>query len=545
MEGLDFSNPFVGIISAFFGLIFFVYIYFSIYSRLFQKVGPNEALLISGQGGTKILTAGGRLVLPFIHKVERFSLEIMTIEVITPEVPTVNKVPIIIDAVAQVKVRNDEQSIRTAAERFLSKGPHEMMEIVKQTVEGHARAIVGRSTVQHLIESRDEFSKEVTQVAMADLANMGITIDSFSIKDIKDKQGYIEAMGLPEIAKVKAEAMAAQAQRDNEARQARARADSEAKQIEAGMHQQAEFARIAAETKIAEQDKEKNLKLADYKKETDLKKAEADEIYKIQQYKMLQLAKEEEIRVQIVQKEREAEVQEKEIIRREKELEATVIKPAEAQRNQIETLANAEQYKLKATAIGQAEAAKTTGFAKAEVTKATALAEADATRATGLAAAEAEKAKGLAEADIRKAKGLAEADVRKAAGLAEGEADKATGLGEASAISAKGLAEAEAMAKKAEAWKAYSEAALVQLYLEKLPEMARAIAEPLARTEKIIMISNDGNSGGASKLTKDITSVLAEIPAVLESLTGMKVEDLVKKVRQTDSSPNAGRQLKT
>ncbi len=194
--------------------------------------------------------------------------------------------------------------------------------------------------------------------------------------------------------------------------------------------------------------------------------------------------KEQEIKINVVEKEKQVEVQEKEVMRRERELQATVKKPAEAQQFQIETLANAKQFELKAHAIGEAEAVKQKGFAEAEVV-----------RAQGIAQAEAEKAQGLARAEV---------------------------------IRATGFSEAEAMTKKAEAWRGYNQAAILEMFIGKMPEIARSISAPLAKTEKIIMINSDG--GGASKLTADVTRAVAEIPPIMESLTGVKMGDMLKNI---------------
>ncbi|HXG24512.1 MAG TPA: flotillin domain-containing protein, partial [Chthonomonadales bacterium] len=237
-------------------------------------------------------------------------------------------------------------------------------------------------------------------------------------------------------------------------------------------------------------------------------------------YKTAQAVKEQEVQVQIVEKEKQAELEEKEILRKEKELIATVQRPAEAERNRIQTIAEAEQYRLKTTALGQAEAAKTTGFAQAEVVQ-----------KTGMAEAEANKVRGLAEAEVARAKALAEAAAIEAKGLAEAKAIEAKGLAEAEAVKAQGLAEATAMAKRAEAFRAYNEAAVAQMFIEKLPEIAQAVSAPLSKVDKIVMVNTGGGDGvGASRLTSEVTSIIAQVPPVIEAMTGIKLRDLVSKV---------------
>ncbi|NUN48542.1 MAG: hypothetical protein HUU15_06915 [Candidatus Brocadiae bacterium] len=199
----------------------------------------------------------------------------------------------------------------------------------------------------------------------------------------------------------------------------------------------------------------------------------------------------------VVEKERQIDLQDKEIARREKELEATIRKPADAEQYRIRTIADASQYKMMTEAKGQAEAQKSLGFG----------------------AAEADRARGLAEAEVEKAKGLAEAEVERARGMAAAEV-----------IRAKGEAEAEAMRQKAAAWANYNEAAVMQLLIEKLPEVVRAVSEPLSKTDKITIISTGGDGLGASKVTQDVINVVAQLPPLVESLAGVDIKELLKKV---------------
>ncbi|MEZ4771464.1 MAG: flotillin domain-containing protein [Caldilineales bacterium] len=214
--------------------------------------------------------------------------------------------------------------------------------------------------------------------------------------------------------------------------------------------------------------------------------AEADLAYRLQETKTNQLVKEQEIQIDVVEKQKQIEVQQQEALRKERELEATVRKPAEAERYRIETLADAEKFKRLAEAQGLASA----------------------TQAIGEGDASAIRAKGLAEAEITKARGLAEADIVKATGFSE----------------------AEAMEKKAEAWKEYNQAAIIQQLIDALPEVAAAISAPLAKTDRIVVISNGGEGGaGASKVTADIAGIVAQVPATVEALTGV---DLISALQQ-------------
>ncbi len=462
MFGLDISWVF-----AVFAVIMVVFFLFIVISKRYVKVGPNEVLVISGvrhkiltvdggkeSVGYRILKGGGTFVIPIFERVDRLSLEIFTLDVNTPEVYTALGVTVMVDGVAQVKIKGDDVSIRTAAEQFLSKGKQEIMNISLQTMEGHLRAILGTMTVEEIYSNRDAFASKVQEVAATDLANMGMVVVSFTIRDIRDNQGYLDALGKPRVAQVMRDAAIgeAEASRDATIRSA------DAKRL-------GEVGRLEAETKIAAADRDYQMKLAEYEASVNQKKADADLAYDLQKYKTEQLVKEEEVSVKIVEKTKEIELAEKEVSRKQLELNASIQRPADA-----------EKYKLETVAEGQSSAIKLTGHAEAE----------------------ANKARGIAQADV---------------------------------IRAQGLSEAEAMSKKSEAWKEYNQAAIAQMLIEKLPEIARAISEPLTKTEKIVIInSGNGPGGGASKITGDVTQIIAQLPPVVESLTGLKFEDILGRI---------------
>jgi flotillin len=454
----------------------------------YTKVGPNQVLVASGRRhrytdpdgtvnvrGFRIVKGGGTFVWPVIEKVDFLSLELLTIDVQTPEVYTSKGVPVKVDGVAQIKVKGDDISISTAAEQFLSKGTEEIKSIAMQTLEGHLRAILGTMTVEEIYQNRDAFASKVQEVAAGDMANMGLGIVSFTIRDIRDTQGYLDALGKPRIAQVKRDAQIAQAEADRDA------------MIKSSQAQQAgQEAKFVADAKIAEAQRDYQMNVATYQASVNQKKAEADLAYDLQKYKTGQLVKAEEVQVNIIEKQKQIELQQQEILRKQRELEATVQKPADAERYRVETLANATRVQLEMEAAGAAAAAKAKGFAAAEVNQ-----------ANGLADAEANKARGLAEAAI---------------------------------IEAQGRATAEATRLKAEAFQLYNEAAVIELLVKVLPEIAGKISEPLAKTEKMVIINGGGPGGGASRVTGDVTQIMAQLPPVLESLTGVKFDKLLEQV---------------
>jgi len=455
----------------------------------YTKVGPNEVLIVSGKKhryadpdgtvktrGFRIVKGGGTFVYPVVEKVDILSLELLTIDVQTPEVYTSKGVPVKVDGVAQIKVKGDDISIATAAEQFLGKNTDEIRNIATQTLEGHLRAILGTMTVEEIYQNRDAFASKVQEVAAGDMANMGLGIVSFTIRDIRDTQGYLDALGKPRIAQVKRDAQIAQAEADRDA------------MIKSSQATQAgQEAKFAADSKIAEAQRDYQSNVAQYQAAVNQKKAEADLAYDLQKFKTGQLVKAEEVQVQIVEKQKQIELQQQEISRKQRELEANVQKPADAERYKVETLANAKKFQLETEAAGSASAAKATGFANADVAKAT--------------------------------------------GLAEAEANKARGLAEAAIIEAQGKATASAMQQKAESFKQYNEAAVIELIVRVLPEIAGKISEPLSKTERMVIInSGNGVGGGASKITGDVTQIISQLPPVLESLTGVRFEKLLEQV---------------
>ncbi len=478
------------VIGASAAILFVIFLFVIVWASRYTKVGPNQVLVISGRKhrridpdgtsrevGFRVVKGGGVFVYPVLEKVDILSLELLTIDVTQQQdVYTSKGVPVRVDGVAQIKVKGDDVSISTAAEQFLSKGTEDIKSIATQTLEGHLRAILGTMTVEEIYQNRDAFASKVQEVAAGDMANMGLSIVSFTIRDIRDSQGYLDALGKPRIAQVKRDAIIAQAQADRDAT------------IQSAQAQQAgQEAKFAADTKIAEAQRDYQSNVAMYQATVNQKKAEADLAYDLQKFKTGQLVKAEEVQVQIVEKQKQIDLQQQEILRKQRELEATVQRPADAERYRVETLANAKKFQLETEAAGSASATKATGFAGADVAKAT--------------------------------------------GIAEAEANKARGLAEAAVIEAQGKATAEAMRVKAESFKQYNEAAVIEMIVRVLPEVAGKISEPLAKTEKMVIInSGNGQGGGASKLTGDVTTIISQLPPVLESLTGVKFEKLLEQV---------------
>ncbi len=498
--------------------------YIITYLAFLKKAGPNEVIVVSGRGKVTFITGGADMVIPLFHTWNRLSLEVMTLDVTTPEVYTVQGVPILVDGVAQIKIRKDEASLHAAAERFLGKDPAAIAKIALETVQGHLRAILGTLSVEDIYKNRDQFAQKVQEISAGDLANMGLGIDSFTIRDIRDKHQYLEALGKPRIAEVKRTAIIAEAIATKEAAIASADADRETRERQAEAQRLAQEAEARRDAAIAEAQADKFRRQqqaeADAQRAAEISRFQAQQAIAEQEGVANQRKAEADMAYELQKKVVEIRVQEQEILRREKELDATIKRQADAKRYEVETLAEADRKKVEMGA--QAERNRLMALAEAE--KAQGFAAAEVQQRTGEALAEAEKAQGLAQAQIRQAQGLAAAEAAKA----------------------QGLAEALAMEKKAEAWRNYSEAAVLQMLAPILPEIAKAIAQPLQNIDKITLVNTGGSDDvGLSRITSEITKVMAQVPPVVESLTGYKLEDLVGKLRKTsgdvgDPPPGGG-----
>jgi flotillin len=471
---------------------------FLAYLAFLRKAGPNEVIVVSGRGPVRFITGGAGVVVPLFSTWNRLSLEIMTLDVNTPEVYTSQGVPVIVDGVAQIKIRKDEPSLHSASERFLGMKPDEIVKIALDTVQGHLRAILGTLSVEDIYKNRDQFAQKVQEISAGDLANMGLGIDSFTIRDIRDKHGYLEALGKPRIAEVKRTAAIAEANAFKEASIAQADAERETRERQAEALKLAQEAEARRDAFVAEAnaDKVRRQKEADAatNRAAEIASLEAQQAIAEQQGLANRKRAEAEMAYELQKKTMEIELQEQEIKRKEKELDATIRRQADAKRYETETLAEAARKRIET--------------------------EADAERARLERVAEGERAKGMAAAAVAQAQGVAEAEVAKARGLADAESRQAMGL-----------AEALAMEKKAEAWQKYNEAAVLQLLAPILPEIARAVAEPLSRIDRITMVSTgSGGEGQVSAITNEVARVIAQVPPVIESLTGFKLEQLLAKV---------------
>ncbi|OQP05704.1 flotillin [Geobacillus sp. 46C-IIa] len=467
----------------------------AIFIARYRTVGPDEALIVTGsylgsknvhvdESGNKIkiVRGGGTFVVPIFQQAEPLSLLSIKLDVQTPEVYTEQGVPVMADGVAIIKVGSSIGEIATAAEQFLGKTRQDMENEAREVLEGHLRSILGSMTVEEIYKNRDKFSQEVQRVASQDLAKMGLVIVSFTIKDVRDKNGYLDALGKPRIAQVKRDADIATAEAEKETRIKRAEADKEARK--------AELERL---TEIAEAEKINQLKLAEFRQEQDIAKARADQAYHLEEAKAKQEVTAQQMQIKIIERQKQIELEEKEILRRERQYDSEVKKKADAERYAIEQKAAAEKAKQIAEADAQKYRVET--LAKAE---------AERVRLDGLAKAEAEKAKGEAEAEI---------------------------------IRLKGLAEAEAKQKIAEAFERYGQAAVLDMIIKMLPEYAKQVASPLSNIEKLTIVdTGSGAGGGANRVTGYATNLMASLQETLKASTGIDVKQLLENIAQSGAA---------
>jgi len=446
-------------------IILIIVISLIVVAKQYRKVGPNEVLIIAGgrkktiigPDGSKVKVGyryrlgGGTFVLPFVETVYRLPMEVITLNIKTPEVLTNSGVPIMAEATAQVKIDSSDSSIRLAAEQFLGLGKEGIRDVSINVLEGHMREVIGTMTVEQIYRGRQEFSARVNEAIKPDFSRMGLAMLSFALKDISDTQGYLESLSKPQVVAAKRDALIAQAETEKE---------SIIKSSQA--RKEGEVARLAAEALIAKAQWENEAKKSESQVAVNQKKAQADFSYELERYRLSQQIKKEEAKMKAIEKEEAIKIEELEISRREKELESSVVKPADARKYQIKSEAEAEEFRIQAEARGKAEALRLEGDAEAEI------------------------------------------------------------------IKRKGLAEAESMLKKAQAWEKYNQAAVLEMYLKTLPDLARAISEPLSKVDKIVVISGGDKSLGTTKITAQVAEILAQMPDVVKSLTGVDLRKFLQ-----------------
>src|SRR5438132_11198373 len=340
----------------------------TVFARLYRKAGPHEALVVYGFRGTRIVKGRGTVIFPMIENWHELSLELMSFDVAPQQdLYTRQGVAVTVEAVAQIKVKSDVESLQTAAEQFLTKPPQEREGLIRLVMEGHLRGIIGQLTVEEIVKQPEMVGDRMRSTCADDMSKMGLEVISFTIKEVRDKNEYISNMGRPDVARIKrdADVAAAEAERDTAIKRA------EAMRAAAVAKAQADKERVLAETLSqaaqAEAQRDLQVKQANFLETVQKQKASADKAYELQTNVMQQQVIAEQVKIEQVQKTGQIAVQEAEIQRRERELVATVLKQAEIERRKIEMLAEAQKQKLIFEDDGQAASTRATGEAEAEI----------------------------------------------------------------------------------------------------------------------------------------------------------------------------------
>ncbi len=443
-------------------------------ARMFRKAGPNEALIVYGFRGPRVIKGHGTVIFPMVESCRELSLELMSFDVAPQQdLYTKQGVAVTVEAVAQIKVRSDQESILTAAEQFLTKAPQQREGLIRLVMEGHLRGIIGQLTVEQIVKEPEMVGDRMRATCADDISKMGLEVVSFTIKEVRDKNEYITNMGRPDIVRIKrdADVAAAEAERDTAIRRANALRESAV--AKAAADQERVLAETQSLAKQAAAQRDLDIQKAQFTEQSRRQEAQADKAYEIQTNIMQQQVTAEQVKIQQIEKEQQIKVQEMEILRHEKELIATVLKGAEIERQRIETLASAEKMRLATEAEGRAVSIRAQGEAEAAIVF----------------------QKGEAEAKAMNLKAEAYQEWSQAAVV-----DK-----------------------------------LITNMADVVRAMAEPLSKVDKIT--IVSTGNDG-AAGANKLTGDITKIAAQVPALFEALSGMDMRELMANVKSMRARPN-------
>ena len=468
--GLGISLPLIiGIIAAI--------ILIGIIASGYVKAPQDTAYVISGfKKEPRILIGRAGIKIPFLERLDKLILKQVTIDVKTEDyIPTLDFINIKVDAVVKVRVSTEPDMIRLAMRNFLNKSVQDIMLDLQDSLQGNMKEIIGAMSLKDINNNRDAFGNEVQTKAQVDMKKLGVEIISCNIQNVTDRNGLIEDMGMDNTSKIKKEAAIAKAEADRDIAIAQAEADK-----------QANDARVKAQAVIAEKNNELYIKQAELKKQSDTKKAEADAAYGIQQQEQRRTVETATVNADIARQEREVELKARQVEVTEKALEAEIKKKAEAEKFAAQQRADAELYKRQK---------------------------------------EAEAKQFEIERDAEAKKALAEAEL--VAMQKEAEGIRARGEAEAAAIQAKALAEAEGMEKKAAAYQKYNNAAMAEMLIQVLPDIAGKIAEPLQQIDKITIIGGS-DTNGVDNVAGNVPAVMAKLFASMKETTGIDLGEIIK-----------------
>ena len=455
----------------------------------YVKAPPDMAFIISGlRKRPRILIGKAGIRVPFLERLDKLYLGQISVDIKTDTyIPTNDFINVKVDAIAKIRIRPDTEGIQQAAKNFLNKKPEMISADLRDSLQGNMREIIGTLDLKSVNTDRDKFSDQVMMKASKDMDKLGIEILSCNIQNVQDENGLINDLGMDNTSKIKKDAAIAKAQAERDVAIAQAEADRTAND-----------ARVQAQTEIAQKNNDLDIRKASLKKTADTAKAEADAAYEIQnqaQQKTIQTAT---VNAEIAKAERETELRQRQVEVKEQELQASINRVADAEKYKAEKEAEADLVRRQKSA----EAQKYEQLQKAEAQK---------------KQAEAERYAAEQEANGIKAKYDAEA-----AGIA------AKGRAEAEAIKAKGEAEAAAMEKKAEAYKKYNGAAMAEMMIRIMPEMAAEIAKPLTAIDRINIYQTGEGKGGASQISGNMPVIMKQVFDTMSEATGVDFTEIMK-----------------
>ena len=438
----------------------------------YVKAPPDTAYIISGFSKPRILIGKAGIRIPFLERMDKLSLKMFSVDVKTTDyVPNAEYINVKVDATVKIRIGQTPEMMTLASKFFLNESENMIISRIQDTLEGNMREIVGQMRLEEMVTDRKAFGERVQENAIPDLEKMGLEMISFNVQSFSDQNNVIEDLGIDNISQIKkgAAIAKAQAERDIAIAQAQAAKDSN-------------DAKVQSQMEIAEKQTSLAIRQAELKQQSDVKKAEADAAYRIQEQEQRKTIEITSANANIAKAEREAELKEREVQVRKQTLDAEIRAKADAERYRQEQEAQAQLFKRQKDA------------------------EAKRFEQEQEAAAEMKIAEARRFAREQEAEGIA-----------------AVGRAEAEAIKAKALAEAEGIDKKAEAMKKYGEAAVVEMIMAALPEIAKNVAEPLSKVDKITMYG-DGNS---AKLVGDIVNSTTQITEGISAGMGIDIKSLL------------------
>ena len=433
----------------------------------YVKAPPDHAYIISGlRKEPRVLVGRAGLKLPFFEQLDKLYLGQITVDIKTDEyIPTNDFINVMVDAVAKVRMADDPAMLKLAMRNFLNKNSAKIAADLQDSLQGNMREIIGTLTLRAINTDRDSFSDQVMAKASKDMEKLGIEILSCNIQNVTDEHGLIQDLGMDNTSKIRKDASIAKAEAERDIAIAQAAAD-----------------------KASNEARELAIKKAELQKASDTKKAEADAAYEIQKQEQQKTIQAATVNAQIAKAEREAELRKQEVAVQQQALEAEINKKADADRYAIEQAAAADLTRR------QREA-------------------------------EAKKYEREKEAEAQKA----QAEAQKYAMLQEAEGIRAKGEAEAAAIQAKALAEAEGMEKKAQAYQKYNHAAMAEMMMKVLPEIAGKIAQPLSQIDKITIIGGgNGADDGVGNIAGNVPVVMAKLFESMKEATGVDLAEIMK-----------------